>query len=89
MIDDPNTIINCSECGQPIAVKEAIMQSRDANPMNGVYLFCSPHCQTRHAIAAQVLPIMRRLPPIVDEEEHSRCMTCSNSYEECECEPEW
>ena len=89
-IDDPNTIVPCSECGQPVAVKDAIIVAKfPAHPERGVYLFCSKHCQERHAIAAQVLPIIRALPPIADEAEHSRCMTCGNSYEECECEPEW
>ena len=28
-IDDPNTIVPCSECGQPVAVKDAIIVPRE------------------------------------------------------------
>lgn len=64
MISDPNTIIKCSECGQPVAVKDAIIVPRDpAHPEGGVWLFDRAACQERHAIARQMAPILRRLPP--------------------------
>jgi hypothetical protein len=90
MITDANTIVPCSECKQPVAVKDAIIVPRDpAHPEGGVWLFDRPACQERHAIARKVLPIIRALPPRERRTDPNYCSGCGMPPDECACEPEW
>ena len=90
MIDNLNTIVPCTSCHTPVAVKDAIaVERRLGLPQDGVYLCCSPICQERHQIARQVMPILHALPPLETGRDDGHYHICFIPRDECECEPEW
>jgi hypothetical protein len=64
MITDPNTIVPCSYCSKPVRIADAYMTVRvPHDPAQGFWLYETQTCLEQHAIARQMQPIFRNLPP--------------------------
>lgn len=94
MIEDLDTIVPCSQCGDKISVRAAmqgkmIVPRVEGAPERGVYIFCTEGCKTKKMITLQVSAVMRAIPPIEPEPDPHHCEVCHMPRDECECEQEW